>query len=101
MDEMLAELCGFYIQDYDLIYERDTDPIDQFCDQHNVREQMEALAQLIDFRGGVLAGKRTVHDLVYMGLGWYPNVGLDLATWLQRLIDCLREKIANFGRDRI
>jgi hypothetical protein len=100
MYRMLAELCGFYIQDYDLIYERDTDPIDQFCDQHTVRDQKEALAQLKDFREAVLAGKRTLQDLVYMGLGWHPLGDLDLATWLQRLIDYLEGKIANSEREK-
>jgi glucose-6-phosphate isomerase len=98
MYRMLAELCGFYIQDHDLIYEQDTDPIDQFCEQHNVREQREALAQMKDFREAVLAGKRTLQDLVYMGLGWHPLGGRDLATWLQRLIDYLEAKIANSDR---
>jgi hypothetical protein len=99
MYRMLAEFCKFYSQDHDLLYERDTDPIDQFCEQHNVPEQQEALAQLKDFREAVLAGKRTVQDLVHMGLEYCPSDDRGLATWLQRLIDYLEGKIANPGRD--
>ena len=100
MKTMLEELCGFYIQDFDLIYERDTDPIDQFCDQHDIREQKEALGQLKDFRESALAGKKTVRDLVDMGLGYIPNDSQDLETWLPRMIDYLEHKIADFESDR-
>jgi len=31
------------MQDHDLIYKRDTDPIDDFCGQHSIQEQKEAL----------------------------------------------------------
>jgi hypothetical protein len=100
MTTMLRKLCGFYIQDFDLIYERDTDPIDQFCNQHNVREQKEALGQLKDFREGVLAGKKTIRDLDKMGLGYFPSDDQDLEAWLLRVINYLGEKIANAERDR-
>jgi hypothetical protein len=99
MYRILAEFFGFFIQDFDLIYERDTDPIDQFCSQHTIRDQKEALVQLKDFREAVLAEKRTVQDLVRMGLEWYPSDDHGLATWLQRLIDYLEGKIANAGGD--
>ena len=99
MYRMLAEFCGFFIQDHDLIYEQDTDAIDQFCSQHNARDQQQALVQLKDFREGVLAGRRTIQDLIHIGLGWTPDGGRDLATWLQRLIDYLEGKIANSERD--
>ena len=96
---MLAEFCGFYMQDHDLIYERDTDPIDDFCAQYNVQEQKEALAQLKDFREAVLAGKQNLQDLVSMGLGYIPGDDQNPATWLPALIDYLVGKIANSERD--
>jgi hypothetical protein len=99
MTTMLRTLCGFYSQDHDLLYERDTDPIDQFCDQHNVREQKEALGQLKDFRESVLAGKKTIRDLVNMGLEWFPSEDKDLDKWLLRLINYLEAKLANPERD--
>jgi CdiI immunity protein len=100
MYRMLAKFCKFYSQDHDLIYEQDTDPIDDFCGQHNVQEQTETLAQLKDFREAVLAGKRTVNDLDRMGLEWCPSDEFGLATWLQRLINYLEDKIANPERDK-
>src|SRR5271166_6449396 len=39
MMTMLQELCKFYTQDFDMIFERDTDPIDLFCQQDPVDAQ--------------------------------------------------------------
>ena len=100
MYNMLAEFCGFYMQDHDLLYERNTDPIDDFCGQHNVREQKEALAQLKDFHKAVLSGSKSIDDLLNMGLGYIPGDDPNPATWLPPLIDYLAGKIANSERDK-
>ena len=52
MARMLPKLCELYIQDFDLIFQEPTDPIDMFCQQHDLEDQ-EALR-------GVKAGGRQV-----------------------------------------
>lgn len=47
MTDMLQEHCIRYTQDFDLLFEHDTDPIDLFCQQHDA-EQQKATAQPTD-----------------------------------------------------
>ena len=99
MHRMLVEFCGFYMQDHDLIYKRDTDPIDDFCGQHSIQEQKEALVQLKHFHKAVLSGSKSIDDLLNMGLGYIPSDDPDPAIWLPPLIEYLEGKITNSGSD--
>lgn len=50
----LEEFWRLYNQDFDLIFARDTDPIDLFCQQHNEQVQRALLRELKSFYDGVL-----------------------------------------------
>ncbi len=38
MARMLPKLCELYIQDFDLIFQEPTDPIDMFCQQYDLED---------------------------------------------------------------
>ena len=91
---MLRELCMLYVQDFDVVFERDTDPLDLFCKQHNKRAQEHLLNELRSFCSDVLAGRRSVRDLVGMGLEYMPGDEHHPETWLPKLVKYLEERIA-------
>jgi hypothetical protein len=93
----LEEFWRLYNQDFDLIFARDTDPIDLFCQQHNEQAQRALLRELNSFYDGVLCGRNSVRDLVKMGLEYVPSDDENPAIWLPPLIDYLAKKIANSG----
>ena|SRR6185437_1594377 len=94
MSTMLQQLCELYTQDFDLIFQRDTDPIDLFCQQHNIQVQTELLSQLKEFYESVLSGRESVRDLINMGLEYVPGAERDPRTWLPPLIKYLEGRIA-------
>ena len=94
MSTMLQELCQLYTQDFDLIFQRDTDPIDLFCQQHNIQAQEELLSQLKEFYEGILSGRKSIRDLINMGLEYTPGTERNPQTWLPPLIEYLDERIA-------
>lgn len=95
---ILEKFCQLYTQDFDLVFERDTDPVDLFCQQHSPQDQMLLLQQLRDFYTGVLAGRKSIRHLESLGLEWAPGDDPDSKTWLPRLIEYLEQKIALHGR---
>lgn len=98
---ILQKFCQLYGQDFDLIFDQDTDPIDLFCQQHSLQAQEELLGQLKDFYEGVLPGRNSIRDLVEMGLEYVPEGDRSLRTWMPRLIKYLEEKIAISKTDRL
>jgi hypothetical protein len=101
MNDMLRELCELYTQDFDLVFQRDTDPVDLFCKQHNLQAQQELLGQLKEFYDGVLSGRNSIGDLVEMGLEYVPEGDRSLASWVPRLIKYLEGKITMSNGDGI
>jgi hypothetical protein len=88
----LRKLCVCYIQDFDLVYKRPTDPIDQFCSQNNTQTQNEALREMIDFFQRFQAGERSHKDLVKMGLEYTPGADRESLDWVRDAIEYLRVK---------
>ena len=93
MYQNLRKLCGFYIQDFDLVYKRPTDPIDQFCSQNDAQTQNEALREMIDFYQRFQAGERSHKDLVKLGLEYTPGADRSSLKWFHDAIEYLREKM--------
>ena len=93
MNSMLQELCELYTQDFDLVFQPGTDPIDLFCQQHDVQAQEELLQQMKEFHQGILSGTKSVLDLVNMGLEYIPSTERDPRTWLPHLIKYLEGRI--------
>jgi hypothetical protein len=88
----LEELCQHYSQDFDVIFERETDPIDLFCQQHDRGAQRELLHEMTEFYEGVLSGKKSMLDLINMGLEYVPG-NRESFTWFLSLIEHLKNKI--------
>ena len=93
MGAMPRKLCELYMQDFDLVFQQETDPIDLFCQQHDVSDQKKLLAQMKSFYEGILSGKNSLNDLREMGLEYVPSDDLDPAVWLPPLIEHLEGKI--------
>ncbi len=93
MSRVPHEFWMLYLQDFDLVFEKDTDPIDMFCQQHDERDQRELLRHLTDFYAGVLLGRRSIRELVAMGLEYMPGDEQHPETWMPRLIQYLEEKL--------
>lgn len=83
-----------YVQDFDVIFERDTDPIDLFCMQHSAQVQKQLLQEMKDFYQEVLAGKKRLKNIVNMGLGYLPWNDHSPEVWLPLLIRYLEKKTA-------
>lgn len=94
MATILEKFCELYTQDFDLVFEQDTDPVDLFCQQHSVQDQMMLLRQLRDFYEGVLVGRKSIRHLASMGLEYIPGNDRDPKVWLPPLIEYLERKIA-------
>jgi hypothetical protein len=92
MSKHLERLCQHYSQDFDLIFERETDPIDLFCQQHGLEDQRELLREMIAFYEGAVSGKSSLTDLVNMGLEYVPGDPESFA-WLRSLIEYLGENV--------
>jgi hypothetical protein len=90
---MLREFWRLYVQDFDVVFERNTDPIDLFCQQHSRQAQEELLDELRGFCAEVLAGRRSVADLVNLGLEYMPGDEQHPETWLPQLVKYLEERI--------
>lgn len=88
----LRRLCGFYSQDHDLLYEKPTDPIDQFCAQNDVNVQKATLQEMVAFLKEVQSGKKSLQNLVDMGLEWVPGESNSFK-WFESAIDYLSAKL--------
>ena len=94
MAKMLPKLCELYIQDFDLIFQEATDPIDMFCQQYDLEDQEALLNELKKFYQEALSGTKSIMDLVEMGLEYVPSTERDPRTWLLAVIEYLSAKIA-------
>ena len=94
MSAMLREFCRLYVQDFDVVFEHDTDPIDLFCQQHSRKAQEQLLDDLRGFCADVLAGRRSLGDLVDLGLEYMPGDEQHPETWLPQLVKYLEARIA-------
>lgn len=92
MFKYLKTLCELYSQDFDLLFERATDPIDMFCEQYGTQAQNGLLREMITFYRDTQSGERTLKDLVDMGLEWDPGDGNSF-DWFRSLIDYLEAKL--------
>jgi len=92
MNRGLRRLCELYIQDHDLIYEKATDPIDMFCRQNGPQAQEELLREMVEFYEDTKSGKKTLQDLINMGLGWVPG-DWNTFDWFRSAIEYLRAKL--------
>jgi hypothetical protein len=95
---LLKGLFEMYIQDFDLLFVRDTDPIDAFCQQHTDWEQRELLKELKVLLDNMRSGKWTSRDIVDLGLEWWPDGDRSAQSWLPRFIKHLEERIQNPDR---
>jgi hypothetical protein len=98
MYRYLPTLCGFYIQDWDLVYKQPAEAIDQFCAQNDAQVQVETLGEVIDFYRRAQAGEQSVKDLVGLGLGLglgYMPGGPTSLDWFRDAIDYLRARTQN------
>jgi hypothetical protein len=92
MYSLLGELFQLYTQDFDLLYDQYTDPIDIFCLQHNVQEQKELLQEMKILYQEILSGEKSNRDLRNMGLEYIPGDDLSPMAWLPPLIRYLEGK---------
>jgi len=46
---LMRELMIMYVQDFDIVFEEITDPVELFCRQHNARERNQLLIEMKDF----------------------------------------------------
>ncbi len=94
MARMLPKLCELYIQDFDLIFQEPTDPIDMFCQQHDLEDQEVLLNELNKFHQDAISGTKSIENLINMGMEYIPGIEHDPRTWLPALIEYLGAKIA-------
>jgi hypothetical protein len=94
MAKVLPKLCELYIQDFDLIFQEPTDPIDMFCQRYNLEDQEVLLNELKTFHQEALSGTKSIIDLVEMGLEYVPSTEHDPRAWLPSVIEYLSAKIA-------
>ena len=86
---LMRELMIMYVQDFDIVFEEITDPVELFCRQHNARERNQLLIEMKDFYADVLAGKRSARDLIRLGLEYVPHGDWTLRSWFPKLIGYL------------
>jgi len=94
MYRRLTELFQLYTQDFDLLYERYTDPIDLFCLQHTPQEQRELLQEMQSFYREILLTTKSTRDLRDLGLEYIPGDDPSPEAWLPLLIGYLETKTA-------
>jgi len=92
MSHLLEKLFEMYTQDFDIVWEKDTDPIDLFCLQHTAQQQTQLLSEMKDLYQDVLSGQKTLRDIINMGLEYVPDVRSP-ELWLPPLIKHLEKKI--------
>ena len=54
MSRLLEEFFGMYGQDFDIVFSRDTEPIDLFVAQHTNEEQEQLLQEIIALYDDIL-----------------------------------------------
>ncbi|HEY7578816.1 MAG TPA: hypothetical protein VH855_14575 [Acetobacteraceae bacterium] len=91
---MLPKLYELYIQDFDLIFQEPTGPIDMFCQRYDLQDQEALLNELKKFHQEAVSGTKTIENLVNMGLEYVPSTEHDPGTWLPAVIEYLSAKIA-------
>lgn len=94
MARMLPKLCELYIQDFDLIFQEPTGPIDMFCQRYDMEDQEALLSELKKFHQQALSGTKSIENLVNMGLEYVPSTDHDPMVWLPAVIEYLSAKIA-------
>jgi hypothetical protein len=96
MSSLLEELLCMYMQDFELVFVRDTDPIDLFCQQHTSDEQRQLLCEMKELYDGVARGEVALRDIRNMGLEYLPGGEQEPKVWLPRFVEYLQEKV-EFG----
>jgi hypothetical protein len=94
VSRLLEDLFVWYVQDFDIVFERDTDPIDQFCEQHKKEEQVQLLSELRELYGEVLIGTKTWRDVRALGLEYWPAGLRNPQALLFRLLEHLEARLA-------
>lgn len=94
MYQKLPDLLQLYSQDFDLIFQRDTDPIDYYCAQHSAQEQGDLLTEMNEVYQEVLRGEKSISDFVSMGLEYVPGEDRSPKSWLPRLIKHLEIRLS-------
>jgi hypothetical protein len=83
-----------YVQDFDIVFECDTDPIDLFCQQHTIEEQRQLLQDMRKLCDDLIHGRATLRTITSLGLEYVPEGNRALPqTWLTRFSDYLEAKI--------
>jgi hypothetical protein len=90
---VLERFFEMYIQDFDLVFARDTDPVDLFGLQHALSEQRQLLDELKALHQAVLSGRVKIGDIRNLGLEYVPGDERSPERWLPRLIAYLESKI--------
>ena len=81
------------MQDFDLVFEHVTDPVDLFCSQHDVAEQNHLVAEMKEFYEEVVQGKKSITDLYAKGLEYIPNGDESMRSWFPILIERLESRL--------
>jgi hypothetical protein len=93
MYKYLRELCGEYDQDFESIFVSRTDPIDVFCEMHELEEQKELMKEMEMFLKEVEAGMKGADDLTGMGMEYNQSLGGSW-DWFREAMAYLKKKIA-------
>jgi len=62
MTRILCKFFELYVQDFDLVFEKATDPIDLFCQQNSRDTQRQLLIELNELRTQIFEGKKTLRQ---------------------------------------
>lgn len=93
MYQRLTELCRIYDQDFESIFESQTEPIDYFCEEHELGEQKQLVNEMEMFLKEVDAGTKNARDLTRMGMEYNQSLGGSW-NWFREAIAYLKKKIA-------
>jgi hypothetical protein len=95
MSRLIRELFEMYSQDFDLVFSRDTDPIDLFYLQHTSEESNNLLKHMKELYNDILLKKKTINDIKNMGLEYIPEGNRSPEAWLPRLIKYMEDKLSS------
>ncbi len=94
MSKLLEELFQWYSQDFDLLFDEDTGPVDEFWLQHTGEEERKCLlVELKLLYSDIVSGKGTLRDIRDMGLEYQPGGTRDPKKWLPMLIEYVEERL--------
>jgi hypothetical protein len=98
MKFLLRELFQLYVQDFDVVYAKDTDPLDYFCQTHDEQDLNQLIDEMKALLIEVTKGVKGIRDIKDMGLEYLPAPNRSPEMWLPDLIEYLQEKASGVRR---